>query len=40
MKKSALILTAICLTFALQAQNITTMWPYKYSDFETVRSTS
>lgn len=33
MKKIGLFLSIICLTFALQAQNITTMWPYKYSDF-------
>jgi hypothetical protein len=33
MKKSALYLLVLCLSSALQAQDITTMWPYKYSDF-------
>jgi len=33
MKKIALYLIVLCLTTALHAQNITTMWPYKYSDF-------
>lgn len=33
MKKTVLFLLVLCLATALQAQNITTMWPYKYSDF-------
>ncbi|MBK5195327.1 MAG: hypothetical protein JJE08_04735 [Proteiniphilum sp.] len=33
MKKIVLYISILCFTTALQAQDITTMWPYKYSDF-------
>lgn len=33
MKKIVLFISILCFTTALQAQDITTMWPYKYSDF-------
>lgn len=33
MKKRVLFFFIMCFTIALQAQNTTTMWPYKYSDF-------
>ena len=34
MKKSAFYLLLLCFATLLQAQNTTTMWPYKYSDFQ------
>jgi hypothetical protein len=33
MKKIALYLAVLCVSAALHAQDITTMWPYKYPDF-------
>lgn len=33
MKTIVLYISILCFTTALQAQDITTMWPYKYSDF-------
>lgn len=34
MKKIILSLFVMCFVLLLQAQNITTMWPYKYSEFQ------